>query len=89
MKSPEIDESGEGTTHDPRSLRTKTAYGTTWAPKADWLNLTKFRYKSYVFYCRKWPGAHWDPNENASRTIIRDKTQQKSKGQNEKHEKSE
>ena len=40
MKSPDIDESGEGTTHDPRSLRRKTTYGTTWAPKADWLNLT-------------------------------------------------
>ena len=35
VKSHGLDESGEGTTHDHRSLRTQAATGTDWALKAD------------------------------------------------------
>ena len=58
VKSPELDESGEGTTHDHRSLRTKAATGAHWAIKSDWRNSKKNRYETYVFYCRKWSALH-------------------------------
>ena len=49
---------------DTKLFEQKTTRGTHWRVKSDkWISQEK-RYKTYVFYCRKWSAIHWDPNEN-------------------------